>query len=96
MHPQLVSVYTSVLAEDFALANSLQPTTDQDGAYAVTNDWTADCIAAALLDTPGGRSSLTPDELPETLGFLALELVVPPDLDSVSVTQIMGLHAKVS
>ena len=94
MHPQLVSVYTSVLAEDFALANSLQPTTDQDGAYAVTNDWTADCIAAALLDTPGERSSLTPDELPETLGFLALELVVPPDLDSVSVTQIIDIRER--
>jgi hypothetical protein len=76
MHPQLVSVYTSVLAEDFAMANSLQPTTDQDDAYAVTNNWTADRIAAALLDTPDEHHFLPPDALPEALGFLDRKSVV--------------------
>jgi hypothetical protein len=94
MHPQLVSVYTSVLAEDFASANSLQPTTDQDNAYAVTNNWTADRIAAALLDIPGKPSTLSPDELPEMLGFMALNLVVPRDLDRVSITQIIDIRER--
>jgi Family of unknown function (DUF6236) len=94
MHPQLVGVYTSVLAEDFALANHLQPTTDQDDAYAVTNNWTADRIAAVLLDSPGRPSPVSPDELPEALGFLALELVVPPDLDRVPVNQIIEIRER--
>ena len=96
MHPALVGVYTSVLAEDFALANMLQPTTDQDSAYAVTNNWTADRIAAALLENSVQPASLAPGELSETLGFLALELVVPADLDRVSVSQIIDIRERYS
>ena len=77
MHRDLVAVYTSVLADDFAAANMLQPTTDQQNAYAMANNWTPERITAVLL----GREmpSVTPatDELAETLGFLALQLVVP-------------------
>ena len=82
MHPQLVAVYSSVLAEDFATANRLQPTTDQDNAYVVTNNWTTDRIAAALLGSIQSRS-LTPDAMPEALGLLALDLVVPANLDRI-------------
>ena len=78
------------------IANMLQPTTDQDNAYAVTNNWTADRIAAALLDVPGEPAPLTSDELPETLGFLALELAVPSDLDRVSVAQIIYIRKSYS
>ena len=96
MHPALVAVYTSMLAEDFALANMLQPTTDQDSAYAVTNNWTADRIAAALLENSVQSASLAPGELSETLGFLALKLVVPADLDRVSVSQIIDIRERYS
>ena len=94
MHPALVGVYTSVLAEDFAVANMLQPTTDQDSAYAVTNNWTADRIAAALLDSPGRSASVAPGKLSEALGFLALELVVPADLDRVPVSRIIEIRER--
>jgi hypothetical protein len=39
MDPRLVTVYTSVLAEDVAIANRLQPTTDQMVPYTVASHW---------------------------------------------------------
>jgi Family of unknown function (DUF6236) len=96
MHPALVGVYTSVLAEDFAAANMLQPTTDQESAYLVTNDWTADRIAAALLGDPGPSASLRSEELPEALGFLALGLVIPANLGEVPIDQIIKIRERYS
>lgn len=96
MFPELASVYTSVLAENFATANMLQPTTDEDGAYAVTNNWTSDRIAAALLDSSARPGSPTPNELPETLGFLALKLVIPGNLDRVPISQIIDIRERYS
>jgi hypothetical protein len=77
MDERLASVYSSVLAENFAIANQLQPTTDQIGAYVVANNWTSERIAAALLDEPDPCAATTSGEMAETLGFLALNLVVP-------------------
>lgn len=94
MDERLASVYTSVLAEDFATANRLQPTTDQLGAYTVANNWTSDRIAAALLDEPGPRAAATSGELAETLGFLALNLVVPDRLDDIPVGKIVEIRKR--
>lgn len=94
MPERLVAVYTSVLAEDYALANKLQPTTDQDDAYAVANDWTADRITAALLNSRPPTTVLTLDDLAETLGFLALELVVPADLANTPIEKIIEIRER--
>jgi hypothetical protein len=94
MHPELVGIYTSVLAEDFAAVNVLHPTTDQENAYAVTNNWTAERIADALLGDPGWSATPAPGELTETLGFLALDLVVPADLDRVPVAKIIDIRER--
>ena len=96
MHPALVGIYTSVLAEDFAAANKLQPTTDQENAYAAMNTWTPDRIVTALLGDLDRPASATPNELPEKLGLLALELVVPTDLDRVPITQIIDIRKRYS
>ena len=93
MDERLASVYTSVLAEDFATANRLQPITDQLGAYTVANNWTSDRIAAALLDEPGPHAATT-GELAETLGFLALNLVVPDRLDDIPVSKIVEIRKR--
>lgn len=94
MDERLASVYTSVLAEDFAIANRLQPTTDQLGCYTVANNWTSDRIVAALLDEPGPRAAATSGELAETLGFLALNLVVPDRLDDIPVGKIVEIRER--
>jgi len=94
MPPDLAGVYKIVLAENVAGANMLQPTTDQDGAYAVANNWTADRISEVLLGNPGNPVSLTPGELPEILGFLALELVIPANLEKVPIDQIIDIRER--
>ncbi|MGW0089603.1 DUF6236 family protein [Streptomyces sp. NPDC003328] len=94
MPERLVAVYTSVLAEDFAAVNRLQPTTDQDNAYAVANNWTSDRIAAALLGRSVHAPSPTDGDLSETLGFLALDLVIPANLDAVPFEKIIEIRER--
>ncbi|AEY94257.1 hypothetical protein SHJG_p1126 (plasmid) [Streptomyces hygroscopicus subsp. jinggangensis 5008] len=94
MPERLVAVYTSVLAEDFATANQLNPTTDQDSAYAVTNNWTTDRIAVALLDRPAPAHSPAQENLTEALAFLALGLVIPADLRAVPFEKIMEIRER--
>ncbi|MFE9914713.1 DUF6236 family protein [Micromonospora sp. NPDC005553] len=94
MKRELAAAYKSVLAEDFATANMLQPTTDQDGAYAVASRWTTDRIAAMLLDDDTVRRPSTSDQLAQTLGFLALDLVVPANLDTVPIQKIIDIRER--
>lgn len=95
MDERLVTVYTSVLAEDVAIANQLQPTTDQPLSYAVATNWKADGIAAALLDEPGSHTTTTrADNLSETLGILALNLVIPDHLDGIPASKIVEIRRR--
>jgi hypothetical protein len=117
MHPGMVAAYTSVLAEDFATANLLRPTTDQAESFVVANNWTTDRLAEALLTAsvaprreldyllpdhddlsawhhPHQRRRLAPSDLAEAMGFLALDLVVPDDLDDVPVSKIIEVRRR--
>jgi hypothetical protein len=60
----------------------------------VANNWTADRIASALLDSRPPIGSLSADDLPEVLGFLALGLVVPADIDRIPVAQIIDIRER--
>ncbi|SEG48112.1 hypothetical protein SAMN04489712_105457 [Thermomonospora echinospora] len=93
MRAELAAVYTTVLAQDFAAANSLQPTTDQEDAYTVATDWTTDGIAAALLHQPRPPSP-SQGELAQRLGFLALDVVVPAHLDTIPVQKILEVRRR--
>ena len=99
MREELVAVYTSVLAEDFAAANQLIPTTDQPAAYAVANNWAAGRIASVLLDDGSDfdgsdfdGSMHGTETVHEALAFLALDLIVPTDLDAVPVSRIVAVR----
>lgn len=95
MHKALVSAYTSMLAEDFAEANRLQPITDQQDAYVITSDWPSDRIAAALLDDDHYAASHVPAAgIAETLGFLALDLVIPAKIGSVPIDKIIEVRRR--
>jgi hypothetical protein len=95
MDERLVTVYTSVLAEDVAIANQLQPTTDQVLSYAVASQWKASGIAAALLDEPGSRPvAASTGGLAEALGFLALNLVIPDRIDDVPASKIVEVRQR--
>jgi hypothetical protein len=94
MHEELVSAYTSMLAEDFAAANYLQPTTDQPDAYVITNDWTSERIASALLNASEPGQPRVTEKLAQMLGFLALDLVIPDNLDAVPIQKIVEVRQR--
>lgn len=95
MDPRLVTVYSSVLAEDVAIANRLQPTTDQMVPYTVASHWRTGGIAAALLDGPDDGAATAPtDDLPQALGLLALNLVVPASIDTIPVSKIVQIRQR--
>lgn len=96
MSKPLVAVYSSVLAENFALANKLVPTTDQSDAYAATTNWSAAVIAGALLGDGPERPRPTSDApvAGEIVALLALDFVVPADLDRVPAARIVEIRRR--
>lgn len=94
MDESLVSLYTSVLSEHFASTNQLQLTTDQPDAYAITNQWSATHMAAALLKIRAPVATTAEPELVQRLAFLALALVVPAELDRLPVRKVVELRER--
>jgi hypothetical protein len=93
MHERLVSLYCSVLAEEFAVANRLRPTTDQPHAFSLTNRREPARLAADL--GAGSPPDHPPThDLAEVIGLLALDLVVPDRLDSVPVEKIIEIRRR--
>ncbi|GAA5180285.1 hypothetical protein GCM10023322_12240 [Rugosimonospora acidiphila] len=94
MDERLVSAYAGALADDFARANRLLPTTDQPAAFVVAHDWTAQHLAAALLDIPGPPPTQRAAPLEEVLALLTLRLVVPANLDRVPASAIVEVRRR--
>ncbi|MET7509881.1 DUF6236 family protein [Streptomyces albidoflavus] len=94
MDSRLVRVYRSMLADEFARANKLQPITDVPDAYTVSADSDANIIEAALVGPPPTPRPTAQGELTQTLAYLALDLVVPKDLSSVPVEKIVELRRR--
>jgi Family of unknown function (DUF6236) len=94
MPREMVVVYNSMLVEHVAAANQLQPTTDLPDAFTVVNNWSADQVAAALLGRPGPPGPATPSELPQSLAFLAINAVVPANLDKVPAEKIINIRER--
>jgi hypothetical protein len=94
MHKALVSTYSSMLAEDFAAANKLQPTTDQNDAFCVANDWSSDQLAAFLLAGAKDIGRVSSTGMAEVLGFLALDLVIPANIDSVPLEKLIEIRRR--
>lgn len=76
------------------MASQLQPTTDQPDAYAVVNNWSSDHIAAALLGREPARVHTTIGQLPQRIALLALDLVVPANVDQVRPEKIIEIRER--
>jgi hypothetical protein len=73
----------------------LQPITDEVVPYTVASDWRTGGIVGALLDDPSyGAAAAPADDLPEVLGFLALNLVVPASIDVIPVSKIVQVRQR--
>jgi hypothetical protein len=98
MDSRLVAVYSALLAENIASANNLMLTTDQDDAYAASGEWTVDVLANELVgtedDPPRWSSPIPQPDNATYLGFLALELVVPDNLESIPATSIIEIRRR--
>lgn len=94
MPKELVVVYNSMLVETVAAANHLQPTTDLPDAFTVVNNWSAGQIAAALLGRPGPPDPASASELAQALALLAINVVVPANLDEVPAEKIIEIRLR--
>lgn len=99
MHPELARVYMSVLAEDIAKANQLQPVTDDPDLYAVGSGWTPQRMRSVLLPAQAARLNELDrrDELHQAaqmLGMIAVNAVVPRDLHRMPVERIVEIRRR--
>jgi Family of unknown function (DUF6236) len=93
MHPRLADVYMSTLADALAESNDLQPVTDETLDHLAVGGWDLPHLAQALL---GESLMLGPAgggvDISKALGMLAIEAVVPSDLDRVPVERIIKVR----
>lgn len=94
MPEKLVVVYNSMLVEAVAAANELQPTTDVPDAFAVVNNWSTSQIVGVLLGRPGAPSPTPASELAQAVAFLAVNVVVPANLDEVPAERILQIRER--
>ncbi len=90
MHPHLVAVYSCVLADRIAQANSLTMVTDDRRMFTLSGEWTIDNLGHALLDHPNRPSSRRGrHDLMSLYAVVALKAVIPADLEHVPVDKIV-------
>jgi len=106
MHPALARVCMSILAEDIAHRNRMQPVTDDDADYAMTIGWKSDGWTEArihsvlLPDLPNSEEQREKQReeadrnfyLPLPIGLLAVQVIVPKGVDRIPVKKIIALR----
>ena len=94
MRAELAWAYKCLLAEDVADRNQLSLTTDESVAHALTGRWSEERMVAYLTGDPHDSRGPVPQDLGESMGLLALNLVAPADLDSCPLETIIGIRSK--
>jgi hypothetical protein len=95
MHPRLASVYMTALAEAMAAERGLYPATDETLHHLAMSGVALDRLAQVLLgevDLVGAKP--TEREMEEKMAVVALQSVIPKDLDSVPVKKIIAFRKK--
>lgn len=91
MDARLSAVYMCVLADHVAHRNSLRPITDQVDAHAAVGGWNAERVASALIGQPDTEARVGGDTTAR-VAMMALELVVPDDLESVPMSRVIEIR----
>ncbi|WP_371618724.1 DUF6236 family protein [Streptomyces sp. NBC_00454] len=104
MSPELAWVYKCALTEELARLGGYAPTTDHAAAHTAAQGWDPERIARALLDRDsdpgvwrpfaGGGDLFDPvdDGLLDTVGMLAVRVVLPADLRGIDIEKIIELR----
>ncbi|MFJ9846075.1 DUF6236 family protein [Kitasatospora sp. NPDC101155] len=85
MHPDLVAIYSCVLADRVARANALTPVTDDPQLFTLPRQGTVEEFAAALLGNP--RRTVGP--IADLYACAALQVVIPQDITQLPVEAIV-------
>ncbi|MFC9649565.1 DUF6236 family protein [Streptomyces sp. NPDC056937] len=89
--PTLAWVYKCALTEELARRTRYAPTTDQVAAHGATDGWDTDRIAEALLDR---QTAVVDSDVARHIGLMALNFVLPANLDDVPVEKIINLRKR--
>jgi hypothetical protein len=89
MHRQLARVFLAVLADIVAKENKMIPVTEQEIFQSATSGWTVDSMAQILLTDAEDPKSGTCADYSQAFSTLALQTVVPRDLESIPVERII-------
>ncbi|MDX3077857.1 DUF6236 family protein [Streptomyces sp. MI02-7b] len=89
--PAVAWVYKCALTEELARQTAYIPITDQAEAHTATSGWTSDRIAAVLL---GDQPRPVPEQAATRLGLMAVQYVLPANLQAVPIDKIIELRTK--
>lgn len=92
LHPRFAAVYMTALAEELAASNDLEPVTDSPVSHVALSGWTMPRLAQALLEDTPLVSSQSANEVPDQLGMLAIESVIPKDLAHIPMSKIIEIR----
>ncbi len=95
---RLASIYMCVLADEVSQVHALDPVTDQPLAHAAVGGWSVEVVASILLGTdfarPSPRLGAGTGQRTELVAQLALELVIPRDIQNVPVEALISFRRK--
>jgi Family of unknown function (DUF6236) len=93
MHPRLAAVYMTALAKQMAKDNQFEVVTSSELDHLAVGDWSMPRLAQALLeDTQLVGSMAGEQELPDQLGMVAIQAVVPRNLEQVPLEKIIEIR----
>jgi Family of unknown function (DUF6236) len=92
LHPELAWLYMCALTDKLARRNLLTPTTDQITAHVESLSWTDDLFISTLLEHDPAKIAVPQSGHRERIALLALNLVVPNNLEDVPVQKIIKIR----
>jgi hypothetical protein len=95
MHPRLAHVYMTALADELAGERGLYPLTDETLDHLAVGGWTVERLAQALFgDIELAPAERQPREVEGCTAYVALQTVLPRNLDELPVDRILEFRAK--
>jgi len=99
MHPKLAYIYMEVLAEQMASARQLHPVADTILDHLAVSGYSLERLTQALLQpndekTHPTETSVAPSEIEVQMATIALQSVLPQNIENVPTKQIIKLRKK--
>ena len=97
MHPMLAQVYMTALADQLAGERQLQPMTDETLHHLALSGMTPERLAQLLLGNVHlVERTPTERELEQSFAFLALQMVLPKNIEQIPAEKIVGVRERLA